>query len=125
NNRYLANYDLVIYVDGNIIINKPNFISQYFVSVLQKDPEIDIIISKHPYWNSIYYEMIFASYIGKYANTDFDRMKEFYQNEGIQPESGLYWNGLIGYNQRNNLDAFHDLYIHEMFEYIKDPQYSF
>jgi hypothetical protein len=52
----------------------------------------------------------------KYINTDFDRMVAFYRSQGIGEKSGLYWNGLVGYNNRKNLDHFH-----EIFEYIKDP----
>ena len=35
---------------------------------------------------------------------------------------GAYWNGLVGYNTTHNLEAFHELYTHEVFEYPINPK---
>jgi hypothetical protein len=48
NNPFLEGYDIVIYVDGNIHIFLPQFIEYYFVGPFSKDPNLDIIVSKHP-----------------------------------------------------------------------------
>jgi hypothetical protein len=125
-NPYLKDYDLIIYVDGNIHIWVPEFIHYYFVSILEKSPDIDIILSKHTWWDCVYYECVFAKHMGtKYINTDFERMEAICRSEGIEEHSGLYWNGMIGYNNKKNLDNFHELYVHEIFEYVKDPDQPF
>lgn len=118
NNPYLKDYDLVIYIDGNMVIDRANFIEQYFVKVLENNPDLDIILTKHPDRNCIYQERR-ASTMPKYSNTDFDRMLKFYQE--IKPNSGLYWNGLMGYNNKKDLSKFNELYAYELFKYAKNP----
>lgn len=124
NNPYFKNYDLVIYMDGNVIIDDPNFINHYFISIIQKSPDYDIIVSKHNIYNSIYEEIKGAQSFMKYNNTDFNRMAALYNEPGLNPNID-YWTGIIGYNQCKKLDDFYDLYTKCMFEFIIDTHKTF
>ena len=121
----LLGYDLVVYLDGNVFISSPNFVEEFFVAPLQANPEVDIVLSNHPWRDCLYEEADVSAQIPKYRNTDFERLVSSYHERGVARHSGLYWNGLIGFNMRRNLDRFFELYTNEMFDYIIDPSQPF
>lgn len=121
----LKKYDIVIYLDANAKLTKPNVISNILKSV--DINKCDLIISKHPWRNCIYDEMIASQdknnfFVQKYENTDFNTMANKYLSLNYPKKNGLYWTGFIFYLHpfESYMKIFYDTFLKEKLNYIKD-----
>lgn len=89
--KYLKEYDISIYIDGNITIksNMNSFLNEYI-----KNNEI-ITLYKHPKRKCLYKEMEVCKKIKKDNAECIDRQKEYYLNEGFPEDFGLSQNNII------------------------------
>jgi hypothetical protein len=116
------NYDIVIYIDGSAQITNPNFLK-----IMLENYEISkypLTLTSHGERICAYDEANICTTIPKYQNTiDLVKQTTFYREEGLPPNWGLFWSGLIFYNfsskeNRSKLIEFTELWYKEMHKYI-------
>lgn len=94
----LDNYDIIIYLDGNIRIGTSTFIEDLLKVVeVEKYP---LTISRHPETGCAYQEAYHASTFPKYANTDLQRQTHDYQLDGFPRDYGFYCSGFLVWNRK-------------------------
>lgn len=108
-----SGYDILVWVDGNIQVHRPDFIETVIAPL--NNPNIDIAISRHPSRNCIYEE---ANFIideikkgNKYLSTRYTvesmQAEIFNFHSSRHPENaGLYWCGLFARKNDVKLDDF-------------------
>lgn len=130
----LREYDICLYIDGNVQIMSPNLVSDLLglvndnftldVNKMKLSPDIDLIISKHPAYDCIYSEGQICMNIGKYFNTDLGRQLKEYRDDNHPANGGLYWNGFIVYLRPFDpkMVPFYQMYTDHMVKYVKNKK---
>lgn len=121
----LKQYDICVYIDGNVQIKNPKLISTLLKQI--NPDEYDIIISRPQHRNCVYTEAEFSMNISKYGNTDLSRQIEDYRTSGYPPNNGLYWNGFVIYLKpfAKHMQPFYDMYTQHMIQYVKNRNKHF
>ena len=89
---FLQEYDLSIWIDGNVF--------QYddidtFLSNIQIDDNIPILFKTHPIRNCIYQELDVCAKRGKETKENTDILQQFYKNEKFPEHYGLFETNII------------------------------
>jgi hypothetical protein len=123
--KELSNYDICVYVDGNVCINDRNLL----LSILDRErSKTKLILNRHPWRACVYQELDVCRYIHKYDNTDLTKQEAFYRNVENMPSTvGLFWNGLmiyIGLNDSQFL-PFYESWSKELLNYVLDKDKAY
>jgi len=122
--KYVKNYDLSIYIDGNIQVvgNLDKFLKDTDI----EDDEIDFVLAKHPYRKCIYKEAI-ACDIGKKDSPEvMQEQIAKYRKEGYPKKNGLVaCSILIRKHGRSHLEKHCELWWNEVERHSVRDQLSF
>jgi hypothetical protein len=119
----LNDYEIVIYIDANVRIRDSSFVEQ-ILRRCEETADFDLMLSAHPWNVCLYQEACDSQKIAKYNNTDLEGQIASYRSEGFPVDAGLYWNGLIVYNQTGDqarVRQFQERYWRELIAYNKTP----
>lgn len=113
----LKDYDVIIYLDGNVRITEPTFLHSMFELGIG---EHSLSAPVHPWRDCAYAEATASMKVGKYDTIDLPAQIAFYRKEGFPEHAGLYWNGFLCWNRRKRTatsDAFGQTWFDEMMAY--------
>lgn len=123
---FLPDYDVYVWIDGNVQV-KSKFFIEYMINTLQGN---DIAISKHPSRSDIYHE---AAFICDSIKSGSKYLSDRYSIESIQKEiqsigeghGGLYWNGLSARVNNTWINKCHEQWFLDNVLYSNFDQLSF
>ncbi len=115
----LKKYDICIYIDANMSMDKPNTISNILKNSISNKL---MILSKHNERNCVYKEAMFCLNRIKFNNIDLINQMKKYKVESYYENNGLYWNGFVLYLNpfSEEMKIFYELYTMESFLSVKN-----
>lgn len=120
-NKFMAEYDITIWVDSNIEIleNPENFVNKY-------KKNNDIVTIEHPARNCIYEEMIAVFYSNRDMDyqTLYNQMRRYSQDD-YPRENGLAETNVMLRVKNDKVNKIMDKWWDEIKEYSKRDQLSF
>lgn len=102
---HLKDYDLVCYMDANLI--------------LRKEPPSKPIWFKHQKRRSVSQEMARILEIKKENEDVIDRQYDFYESKGFTDGYGMYWNGLFVRSNNKDINQLHET----VYDIVKEYSY--
>lgn len=120
----LSDYDLIVYLDGNVQIRHEDAIERYLRLFDVANHAVSMIA--HPMRDDLFDEIAVSKQIPKYRSMDFDEQIAFYQKEEVPRHCGLWVNNLIFWNRhldRAKTEEFQEVWFNETTKYGK-PGYQ-
>ncbi len=120
----LAEYDICVYIDGNMQITNPNLISNLLLQAKSTDL---VVINKHRSRANAYQEAAFSSRLEKYQNTNLEGQISKYRKEGFPTQFPLFSNGFTVYLNPHSplMDDFYRTYTEETINYCINNLFAF
>lgn len=118
-NKFLNEYDYLLYLDGNFIIKDD--LSKYFEDWLKKS---DIAFIKHPKRNCIYEEFEALLKLGIVDNEKLINQRERYKKNGHPKNYGLASGGIILRRNNSKITEFNEMWWNEVIKYTERDQVS-
>jgi len=117
----LANYDICVYIDGNVEITNHELISNLLLRAKSTDL---LILAKHRTRQNVYQEAIVSSKMPKYKNTNLQKQTLKYKNQGFPTEFPLFSNNFMVYLDPHSplMDNFYTTYTQEAINYCINQQ---
>ena len=123
--KYLPQYEYTIWIDANFIICNSNLLD-YCIYNCKSDK---LLLFKHKcpanfHRYDLYQEAYFSMGMKKYKDEPLKDQIQFYQNQGIKPQSGLYNSGFL-YRKNHDKDViqFNEFWLKEIEKWsVKVPQ---
>ena len=121
----LAEYDICVYIDGNVQITNPKLIPNLLLQAKSTDL---LLLNKHPLRQNAYQEATYsAANVAKYKNTNLQKQISKYKIEGFPRTFPLFWNGFIIYLDPHSslMDDFYGTYTQEAINYCIDKRFPY
>lgn len=115
----LRNYEVVIFVDGCVLIQSPHFISFCLANL-----KSDIAVFQHPERNCIYDEVKASDIMVKYQDESIHQQAEYYR-KFFPSNAGLYACTVIVRKNTERIRALMDSWMHENLKFTWQDQLSF
>lgn len=121
NHKFVGDYDVSIYIDGNyqIMNNLDVFMSKY------GNAEQCLVIAEHPKRKCVYEEATVCKQLNKDDNVMIDSVTKRYREEGMPVNFGLTQNGILIRKKDENAKKFMELWWSEVKDHSKRDQLSF
>lgn len=117
--EYFQGYDIAVYLDGNLTLKED---VQYLID---KYPDQDIIVAKHPYRSCIYDEEKAVVRLKKDDQENTEPQMEYYRSLKYPKQFGLSHCNFIVWKNTEKTRKFNELFWNEISKYSHRDQLSF